>query len=60
MSGAPRRLARVLDPSERLCLARIDGERLQPVRGDLFGELRDAGSPFPLTAAASMSSDSRM
>ena len=47
MSGAPRRLARVLDPDGRLRLARLDGDRIQPLRGDLYGELCEHGAPFP-------------
>ena len=55
MSGAPRRLARVLDSDGRLCLVRLEGDMLQPVRGDLLGMVRDHGEPLPRSAAIMLS-----
>ncbi|MFT5683396.1 MAG: 2-keto-4-pentenoate hydratase/2-oxohepta-3-ene-1,7-dioic acid hydratase in catechol pathway [Myxococcota bacterium] len=49
MSTAPARLARFLDPDGRLTLGRVQGDVLQPVRGDLFAVLRPFGTPLSLS-----------
>lgn len=47
MSGV-RRLMRVLDPAGRLRLAELEGDRVQPLVGDLFGETRPDGAAIAL------------
>lgn len=48
MTGRSAALGRIVDPDGRLRLARFEGDQVQPLIGDLFGEVRPAGDPVAL------------
>lgn len=49
MTGV-RRLVRMIDDRGRLRLGELEGDRVLPLIGDLFGELRSDGAALPLDA----------
>lgn len=54
-STAPACLARFFDPEGMLMLGRVEGDALQPLRGDLFAALRPVGEPLPLSEVTLLS-----